>query len=45
MDETLKPVRWIGTSLRDMRSIPARSGPTSDTRSLQPQEGKTDPAA
>lgn len=45
MESRLKPVRWMGTSLRDLRSFP-RSVRIDIGRALfTAQEGKTDPAA
>jgi phage-related protein len=45
MDETLKPVRWIGTSLRDFRSFPSSVRTDIGHALFTAQEGKTDPAA
>jgi len=45
MDETLKPVRWIGTSLRDLRSFPSSVRTDIGHALFTAQEGKTDPAA
>jgi phage-related protein len=45
MDEALKPVRWIGTSLRDLRSFPSSVRMDIGHALFTAQEGKTDPAA
>jgi phage-related protein len=45
MAEALKPVRWIGTSLRDLRSFPAPVRTDFGHALFTAQEGKTDPAA
>jgi phage-related protein len=45
MDEGLKPVRWIGRSLRDLRSFPSPVRIDIGHALLTAQEGKTDPAA
>ena len=45
MHETLKPVRWIGTSLRDLRSFPSSVRREIGHAVFTAQEGKTDPAA
>jgi phage-related protein len=45
MDETLKPVRWVGTSLRDLRSCPSSVRTDIGHALFTAQEGKTDPAA
>jgi len=45
MDEALKPVRWIGTSLRDLRSFPPPVRIDIGHALFTAQEGKTDPAA
>src|SRR5258708_19703294 len=45
MDEALKPVRWIGTSLRDLRSFPSSVRIDIGHALFTAQEGKTDPAA
>ena len=45
MDEALKPVRWIGTSLRDLRSFPRAVRINIGHALFTAQEGKTDPAA
>ena len=44
MNGELKPIRWIGTSLRDLRSFP-RAVRVDIGHALSAQEGKTDPAA
>ncbi|HVB87372.1 MAG TPA: type II toxin-antitoxin system RelE/ParE family toxin [Candidatus Dormibacteraeota bacterium] len=41
----LKPVRWIGTSLRDLRSFPREVRIDIGHALFTAQEGKTDPAA
>jgi phage-related protein len=41
----LKPVRWIGTSLRDLRSFPREVRIDIGHALFAAQEGKTDPAA
>jgi phage-related protein len=45
MSGTPKPVRWIGTSLRDLRSFPAPVRIDIGHALFAAQEGKTDPAA
>ena len=45
MAEALKPIRWIGTSLRDLRSFPAPVRTDFGHALFTAQEGKTDPAA
>jgi phage-related protein len=45
MPEALKPVRWIGASLRDLRSFPAPVRIEFGHALFTAQEGKTDPAA
>lgn len=45
MEGTLKPVRWIGTSLRDLRSFPHEVRIDIGHALFAAQEGKTDPAA
>jgi phage-related protein len=45
MAEAVKPVRWIGTSLRDLRSSPREVRVDIGHALLAAQEGKTDPAA
>jgi phage-related protein len=45
MAEALKPVRWIGTSLRDLRSSPREVRIDIGHALFTAQEGKTDPAA
>jgi len=45
MDEALKPVRWIGTSLRDLRSFPSSVRMDIGHALFTAQGGKTDPAA
>lgn len=41
----VKPVRWIGTSLRDLRSFPREVRIDIGHALFAAQEGKTDPAA
>ncbi len=43
--EELKPVRWIGTSLKDLRSFPSPVRIEIGHALYAAQEGKTDPAA
>ena len=45
MESELKPVRWIGTSLRDLRSFPREVRIDIGHALFTAQEGKTDPAA
>ena len=45
MEGELKPVRWIGTSLRDLRSFPREVRIDIGHALFTAQEGKTDPAA
>jgi phage-related protein len=45
MDSDLKPIRWVGTSLRDLRSFPASVRIDIGHALFTAQEGKTDPAA
>jgi phage-related protein len=45
MSEALRPVRWIGTSLRDLRSFPSSVRIDIGHALFTAQEGKTDPAA
>src|SRR5260370_15791384 len=45
MAVALKPVRWIGTSLRDLRSFPAPVRIDFGHALFTAREGKTDPAA
>jgi phage-related protein len=45
MAEATKPVRWIGTSLRDLRSFPSPVRIDIGHALFTAQEGKTDPAA
>jgi phage-related protein len=44
MAEALKPVRWIGTSLRDLRSFPRPVRIDIGHALFAAQDGKTDPA-
>ncbi len=43
--EEVKPVRWIGTSLKDLRSFPSPVRIEIGHALYTAQEGKTDPAA
>ena len=45
MRSGLKPVRWIGSSLRDLRSSPREVKIDIGHALFAAQEGKTDPAA
>jgi phage-related protein len=45
MDGGLKPIRWIGTSLRDLRSFPRAVRVDIGHALFTAQEGKTDPTA
>jgi phage-related protein len=45
MGSELKPVRWIGASLRDLRSFPREVRLDIGHALFAAQEGKTDPAA
>ena len=45
MTEAVTPVRWIGTSLRDLRSFPREVRIDIGHALFTAQEGKTDPAA
>ena len=45
MESELKPVRWMGTSLRDLRSSPREVRIDIGRALFAGQEGKTDPAA
>src|SRR6266852_7264582 len=45
VDGGLKPVRWIGASLRDLRSFPRSVRIDIGHALFTAQEGKTDPAA
>jgi phage-related protein len=45
MNGGLKPIRWIGTSLRDLRSFPRAVRVDIGHALFTAQEGKTDPAA
>lgn len=45
MTSELKPVRWIGASLRDLRSFPREVRIDIGHALFTAQEGKTDPAA
>jgi phage-related protein len=45
MASDLKPVRWIGTALRDLRSFPREVRVDIGHALFTAQEGKTDPAA
>ncbi len=41
----MKPVRWVGTSLRDLRSFPAPARSEIGHALFAAQQGETDPAA
>jgi phage-related protein len=43
--EVLKPVRWVGTSLKDLRAFPPPVRIDIGHALFAAQEGKTDPAA
>ena len=45
MNGEVKPIRWIGTSLRDLRSFPRAVRVDIGHALFTAQEGKTDPAA
>ena len=45
MEEPLKPVRWVGTSLKDLRSFPSLVRIDIGHALFTAQQGKTDPAA
>src|SRR6516162_2806012 len=45
MNGELKPIRWIGTSPRDLRSFPRAVRVDIGHALFTAQEGKTDPAA
>ena len=45
MDKPLKPVRWVGTSVRDLKSFPGAVRIDLGHALFAAQEGKTDPAA
>ncbi len=45
MEDTPKPVRWVGTSLKDLRSFPERVRADIGHALFAAQEGETDPAA
>jgi phage-related protein len=45
MQSALKPVRWVGPSLRDLRSFPREVRIDIGHALFAAQEGKTDPAA
>jgi len=45
MDGALKPVRWIGTSLRDLRLLPPSVTRDIGQALYTAQRGKLDPAA
>jgi phage-related protein len=45
MDGTPKPVRWVGTSLRDLRSFPREVRIDIGHGLFAAQEGEVDPAA
>jgi phage-related protein len=45
MDEVLKPVRWVGSSRRELRSFPPDVRRDIGQALFTAQQGKTDPAA
>jgi len=45
MDQAPKPVRWVGSSLRDLRSFPRPVRRDIGQALFAAQQGKTDPAA
>lgn len=45
MNGELKPIRWIGTSLRDLRSFPREVRSDIGQALFTAQQGRTDPAA
>ena len=45
MNGELKPIRWIGTSLRDLRSFPGAVRIDIGHALFTAQQGRTDPAA
>src|ERR1700675_2570448 len=45
MDPEPKPIRWVGTSLRDLRSFPGAVRIDIGHALFAAQQGKTDPAA
>jgi phage-related protein len=45
VDDALKPVRWVGTSLRDLRSFPRAVRSDIGQALFAAQEGEVDPAA
>ena len=45
MDGAVKPVRWVGTSLRDLRSFPRAVRIDIGHALFTGQEGQTDPSA
>ena len=45
MDDALKPVRWVGTSLRDLRTLPRAVRIDIGHALFTAQESKTDPSA
>src|SRR5690348_3781034 len=45
MNGELKPIRWIGTSLRDLRSFPPAVRSDVGHALFTAQQGRTDPAA
>jgi phage-related protein len=45
MDEAPKPVRWVGTSLRELRSFPTSVKREIGHALFTAQQGETDPAA
>ena len=45
MDEPLKPVRWVGSSLKDLKSFPPQVQRDIGYALYAAQNGETDPAA
>ena len=45
MDEELKPVRWVGSSLKDLKSFPPQVQRDIGYALYAAQSGETDPAA
>src|SRR5277367_5324258 len=45
VDGAAKPVRWIGTTLRDLRAVPEEVRRDIGQALFAAQEGKTDPSA
>jgi phage-related protein len=45
MDEELKPVRWVGSALKDLKSFPPQVQDDIGYALYAAQKGETDPAA